>query len=157
MATIHHALEQAGLNMKQVQKMASERDPTCRADFIHRIAQYPASSLLAIDEVSKDDQTYVCLWGRSEVGSRVEVHQPFCQKRRFSMLAALALDEGIVAADVVEGSFTQDLFIKFLWDNVVCIHSLQLCVLVFFCSCMWWIFSAPAHNTTSWPSKCNSH
>ena len=48
------------------------------------------------------------------------------------MLAALALDEGIVAADVVEGSFTQDLFIKSLWDDVVCIHSLQLCILVFF-------------------------
>ena len=72
------------------------------------------------------------LWGRSEVGSKVKVHQPFCQKQCFSMLATLVLDEGIIAADLVEGSFTQDLFIKFLWDNVVCIHSLQLCVLFFF-------------------------
>ena len=67
MATIHRALERAGLNMKQVQKMASEQDPTRQADFIRRIAQYPANYLLPIDEVSKDDRTYARLWGRSEV------------------------------------------------------------------------------------------
>ena len=157
MATIHRTLEWAGLNVKQVQKMASEWDPTCRASFICCITQYLASYLLPIDEVLKDDWTYMCLWGRSGVASRVEVHQPFCWKQRFSMLAAFVLDEGIVAADIVEGSFMQDLFIKFLQDDVICIHSLQLCVLVFFCSCMWCIFSAPTHNTTSQPSKCNSH
>ena len=132
MATIHCALEWAGLNMKQVQKMASEQDPTHQVDFIRHIAQYPANYLLPIDEVSKDDQTYARLWGRSEVGSRVKVHQPFCWKRRFSMLAALALDKGIIAADIIEGSFTQDLFIKFLQDNVLCIHSLQLVSWFFF-------------------------
>ena len=62
MATIHRALERAGLNVKQVQKMASERDPIRRADFICHIAQYPASCLLPIDEVSKDDRTYARLW-----------------------------------------------------------------------------------------------
>ena len=40
MATIHRALERAGLNVKQVQKMALERDPIHRADFIRRIAEY---------------------------------------------------------------------------------------------------------------------
>jgi hypothetical protein len=153
MATIHRGLEQAGLNVKQVQKMASEHDPIRRADFIRRIAQYPASCLLPIDEVSKDDRTYVRLWGRSEVGSRVEVHQPFCRKQCFSMLAALALDEGIVAVDVIEGSFTQDLFIKFLRDDVVriCFHWL------IFSSYMRCILSAPTHDTTSRPSECGPY
>ncbi|EDR03253.1 uncharacterized protein LACBIDRAFT_307481 [Laccaria bicolor S238N-H82] len=113
MVTIHRTLEQASLNVKQVQKMASECDP------IHCITQYPASCLLPMDEVLKDDWTYAHLWGRSEVGSRVEVHQPFCQKQCFSMLAALVLDKGIVVVDVVKGLFTQDLFIKFLQDDVV--------------------------------------
>ena len=153
MVTIHRALEQAGLNVKQVQKMASECDPIRQADFIHRIAQYPASCLLPIDEVSKDDQTYTHLWGRSGVGSRVEVHQPFSQKRCFSMLAVLALDEGIVAADVVEGSFTQELFIKFLQDDVVRIRSHWL----IFSSYMRCILSAPTHDTTSQPSKCGPY
>ena len=109
--------------------------------------------LLPIDEVSKDDQTYARLWGRSEVGSRVEVHQPFCRKQRFSMLAALALDEGIVVADVVTGSFTQELFIKFLQDDVVRICSHWL----IFSSYMRCILSAPTHDTTSRPSECGPY
>ena len=153
MVTIHCALERAGLNVKQVQKMALEHDPIHRVDFICCITQYPASCLLPIDEVSKDDQTYTHLWGRSEVGSSVEVHQPFCQKWRFSMLAALALDEGIVAVDVVEGSFTQELFIKILRDDVVRICSHWL----IFSSYMHCILSAPTHDTTSRPLECGPY
>jgi hypothetical protein len=63
--------------MKRVQKLAAERDPELRALFIHRIAQYPPSLLIMIDEVSKDDRTYARLWGRAAVGSHVEEHQPF--------------------------------------------------------------------------------
>ena len=36
------------------------------------------------------------------------------------MLATMALDEGIIAAQVVEGSFTRDLFLKYLQDDLVC-------------------------------------
>jgi hypothetical protein len=50
---------------------------------------------------------------------RVEIHQPFVRKRRFSMLAGMALDQGIIAAQVVEGSFSRDLFLKYLRDDVV--------------------------------------
>lgn len=120
MATIHRELQRAGLSTKRVQKMAAERDPMKRADFVRRISQYPATYLLPLDEVSKDDQTYARLWGRSEVGTRVEACQPFVRKRRFSMLATMALDEGIIAAQVVEGSFTRDLFLKYLRDDLVC-------------------------------------
>lgn len=35
------------------------------------------------------------------------------------MIAALALDEGIVASRVLEGSFTHDTFIEYLCDDVV--------------------------------------
>jgi transposase len=118
-ATIHRTLERAGLNVKHVQKMAAERDPVLRAEFIHRIGQYPAHYLLSIDEVSKDDRTYTRLWGRAPVGRRVEQHAPFVRKRRYSMIAALALDEGIVASRVLEGSFTRDTFLEYLRDDVV--------------------------------------
>jgi hypothetical protein len=35
------------------------------------------------------------------------------------MIAALALDEGIVASRVLEGSFTHDTFLEYLCDDVV--------------------------------------
>lgn len=120
LATIHRSLERAGLNVKHVQKLAAERDPFLRADFIRRIGQYPANYLVSIDEVSKDDRTYTRLWGRAPIGRRVEQHDPFVRRRRYSMIAALALDEGIIASRVLEGSFHHDTFLEYLRDDVVC-------------------------------------
>lgn len=59
------------------------------------------------------------MWGRALCGERVEKHNPFVWKERFSMLGAMALDEGIIASRVVEGSFTRELFLKFLHDNLL--------------------------------------
>ncbi|EDR00225.1 uncharacterized protein LACBIDRAFT_314643 [Laccaria bicolor S238N-H82] len=110
-------LECAGLNVKHVQKMAAEWDPFLHADFICHRSQYPPNYLLPIDEVSKDDHTY--LWGRAPVGEWVEQHDPFVQRGRYSMIAALALDEGIIALRVVEGSLRHDTFFKYLHANVL--------------------------------------
>lgn len=119
MSTIHHGLAQAGLNVKHVQKIVSERDPILCADFVCHISQYPATSLLVPDEVLKDNRTYAHLWGHSKCGSRVEIHQPFVRKQWFSMLATMALNEGVIASQVVEGSFTRDLFLQYLHDDLV--------------------------------------
>ena len=147
LATIHRSLERAGLNVKHVQKLASERDPDLRADFIRRIGQYPAHYLISIDEVSKDDRTYTRLWGRAPVGQRVEQHDPFVRKRRYSMLAGLALDEGIIASRVVEGSFTHDTFLEYLRDDLVCsLHSISFGA---------YLGIASFDNTFSWPTKCS--
>ncbi|KAJ7331568.1 hypothetical protein DFH08DRAFT_631472, partial [Mycena albidolilacea] len=62
--TIHRTFERAGLNVKRVQRMASERDPLQAGIFLHRIAQYPAHYLVSTDEMSKDDRIYARLWGR---------------------------------------------------------------------------------------------
>ena len=119
MTTIYRELTRAGLNVKRVKKMASERDPIQRADFVRRISQYSATSLLVLDEVSKDNQTYARLWGRSQHSSRVEIHQPFVRKQQFSMLATMALDERIIASQVVEGSFMRDHFLQYLCNDLV--------------------------------------
>jgi hypothetical protein len=49
----------------------------------------------------------------------VEVEGNFVRGRRFSLLAGMALDVGILAARVVEGSFNHELFYKFLRDDLV--------------------------------------
>ena len=114
---------------------------------MYHIGQYPAHYLLFIDEVSKDDRTYTCLWGRAPVGQHVEQHDPFVRKQQFLMIAALTLDEGIIAARVLEGSFTHDTFFEYLRDDVV--SNLRLC------SDIHESHSALASpdNTLSWPKK----
>ncbi|KAG2132757.1 hypothetical protein DEU56DRAFT_739407 [Suillus clintonianus] len=119
LSTIHRSFEHAGVNLKHIKKIAAECDPLCHADFVCRVSQYLPASLLCLDEVSKDDRTYSRHWGRAARGARAEQHQPFVRKRRFSMVAGLALDEGIVAAKVVEGSFNRESFMNFLRNDVV--------------------------------------
>ncbi|TFK81613.1 hypothetical protein K466DRAFT_531579, partial [Polyporus arcularius HHB13444] len=103
----------------RLQKLASERSPFKRADYVRRIGQHPPASLYFLDEVSKDERTYGRLWGRARLGQRAERRQPFIRGRRYSMVAGLMLDKGITASRVVEGSFTRELFMKFLEDDVV--------------------------------------
>jgi hypothetical protein len=117
--TIHRTFERAGLNVKQVQRMASERDPLQAGAFLHRVAQYPAHYLVSTEEMSKDDRIYVRLWGRGPVGERVEVGVPFVRKRRFSGICACTLDKGMIASRVVEGSFDLETFIDFLRHDLV--------------------------------------
>ncbi|KAE9399510.1 hypothetical protein BT96DRAFT_820492, partial [Gymnopus androsaceus JB14] len=80
---------------------------------------YPPNYLVSVDEVSKDNRTYARLWGRAEKGKRVEVQAPFVRGRRLSMLAGLALEKGIIASMVVEGSFNHDLFVQFLREDLL--------------------------------------
>jgi hypothetical protein len=49
-------------------------------------AKYPAHYLITLDEVSKDHRTYTRTQGRASCGERVEKHNPFVQKERFSIL-----------------------------------------------------------------------
>ncbi|KAG1791918.1 uncharacterized protein HD556DRAFT_1220884, partial [Suillus plorans] len=113
--------ECAGINVKHIERIAAECDPLHCADFVHRVSQYSPASLLCLDEVSKDDRTYSHRWGCAVQRARAEQHQPFVHKHLFSMVAGLALDEGIVAVKVVEGSFNHKSFIDFLCNNVLLI------------------------------------
>ncbi|KAG1886270.1 hypothetical protein F4604DRAFT_1515202, partial [Suillus subluteus] len=119
LSTIYCTLTRVGMNLKHVQKLASERKLLVHAGFIHCISQYPAHYLVTLNEVSKDNRTYACMWGRAFHGEQVEKHNPFVRKERFSVLGAMALDEGIIATQVIEGSFTHELFLRFLRDDLV--------------------------------------
>lgn len=49
-STIHRVFLRAGLSVKRVQKMAKERDPVKRADYIRRIGAYSPVCLIFIDD-----------------------------------------------------------------------------------------------------------
>ena len=123
-ATLHCEFLCANINLKRVEKVAKERNPTKIARFLRCVSEYPANYLVSVDEVSKDDYTYMRIFGRSPRGERCEAVGSFVRKRRFSMLAAMVLDEGIIASQVVEGFFTKDLFMNFLRNDLVSIYNL---------------------------------
>ncbi|KAK0437099.1 uncharacterized protein EV420DRAFT_1280899 [Desarmillaria tabescens] len=58
LTTINHAFEDACYSVKKITKMVKEKCSYKCASFIRCIAKYPASYLVAMDEVLKDDHTY---------------------------------------------------------------------------------------------------
>lgn len=129
--TIHRFFVRAGLRVKHVQKTARERDPLKRADYIRCIGKHSPACLVFLDEVSKNDRVYARMWGRAGAGEQVECYAPFVRGRWVSMLAALALDKGIIAAKVVEGSFTTESFMTFLRHDLVRVYPFCLASLVY--------------------------
>ncbi|KIM89759.1 hypothetical protein PILCRDRAFT_60772 [Piloderma croceum F 1598] len=91
-STILRTLECTGVSCKKLRKIALERDEFCRADYVHRMSQYPPEYLSFLDETSKDERTLTRGYG--------------------------SLD-GIVACKAVEGSMTKELFLEWLEFNVV--------------------------------------
>ncbi|KAK0224843.1 hypothetical protein EDD85DRAFT_777988 [Armillaria nabsnona] len=119
LATIHRAFEAAGYSIKKITKIAKEKCLYKYASFIQQIAKYPASYLVAMNEVSKDDCTYSQMQARAPWRKHAPVAQPFVRNRRFSICGALTLDDDIIAAKVVEGSFDCEKFILYLCESVV--------------------------------------
>ena len=57
--TVHRELIHANVSTKKLKKIASERNENLRADFIQHMAQYSPEQLGFLDEVSKDERTFV--------------------------------------------------------------------------------------------------
>ena len=118
-STILRTLERAGVSRKKLRKIAIERDEFRRAEYVHRMSQYPPEYLGFLDETSKDERTLTRGYGRSRRGRRAAKKAVFKRGRRTSTEALLSLN-GIVACKAVEGSMTKELFLEWLEFNVVC-------------------------------------
>lgn len=119
-STILWTLERASVSRKKLRKIAIERDEFGRAEYVHRMSQYPPEYLGFLDETSKDERTLARGFGRSKRGRRAAKKAAFKRGRRTSTEALLTLD-GIVACKLVEGSMTKELFLDWLEFNVVSI------------------------------------
>ena len=147
--TIHRALERAGVSQKKLRRIAIERNELQRADYVHRMSQYPAEYLGFLDETSKDERTLNRGFGRSKRNRRAAKKAAFKRGRRTSTEALLSLD-GIVACKTVEGSMTKQLFLEWLEFNVVSVFN------SFLCSHLLSNLLAPQMQCLPWPPQCPS-
>jgi transposase len=65
-STILRTLKHAGVSRKKLRKIAIERDELGRAEYVHRMLQYPPEYLGFLDETSKDERTLARGFGRSK-------------------------------------------------------------------------------------------
>jgi hypothetical protein len=73
---------------------------------------YDADQLVFVDESSKDERTISRSHAYSKFNTRPTIKVPFVRGERWSILPALTVN-GIVYAEIVEGSFTKVVGLRF--------------------------------------------
>ena len=121
----------------QITRIAAERSAEKRLDYLNRISAYDPSQLVFVDESSVDRRTTYRGRAYSIRGSQAQRKAFFVRGRRyvisslsytyanniesFSVLPAISLNDGILACNIVEGSFCTATFSNFidgLLDNM---------------------------------------
>ena len=103
----------------QITKAAAERNELLRSAFIVEIGGYMPEQSIFIDESAKDERNLSRRYGYSYVNTRARLRVAFVRGKRYSILPALTLD-GIVAVEVIEGSYNKNAFQEFIISQVVC-------------------------------------
>ena len=102
----------------QLQKAAKERSELLRSDFILQISDFNPEQLIFIDETAKDERNLSRAYGYSTINTRAKKSVVFIRGNRYTILPALTLN-GFIAAEVIEGSCTKELFQAFIINQVV--------------------------------------
>jgi len=113
-STIWRYLTNAGFTMKKITKVAVERSVVERQRYLDRVCHYRAEQLVFVDESSVDRRTTYRGRAWSIVGTKAQRKAFFLRGRRFSVLPALSLDQGIIHCKIVEGAFRSDSFKEFI-------------------------------------------
>ena len=92
---------------------------------------YTPEQLIFIDESSKDERTLSRLYGYSSINTRATKNIIFVRGKRYTILPALSL-EGIIAADIMEGSCNKDRFQTFIMTQLVIIFIYLFIYLLFY-------------------------
>lgn len=74
--------------------------------------------MIFIDETAKDERSLTRSYGYSTINVRARKSTVFIRGIRYTILPALTLD-GFIAAEVIEGSCTKELFQAFIVNQVV--------------------------------------
>lgn len=119
-STLQKNLYELGISYKKLHKAAAEQDEEARAAFCQYAQDnWVANQLVFVDETSKDDRTIYRHYGRSVIGQRASVIQPFKCGTRYSLVAAITV-EGYMSMRVIERLVNTISFLNFIIDEVVC-------------------------------------
>ena len=118
--TLLRSLHRLHFSRKSVSVCALERNDLDRSIYMNHFAEIVSdpAMVMFVDEASKNKKNPSRKIGWSLKGQRVVQRRCFVRGQRFSILPVLTLD-GIIAHDIIPGSVTSELFVKFLREHVV--------------------------------------
>jgi len=113
-STIWRALSKGGFTMKKITRMAAERSVELRREYAARISRYEGNQLVFVDESAVDRRTSYRGRAWSISGTQAQRKAFFNRGRRFSVLPAISLTDGIIHCNIREGTFRSDSFKAFI-------------------------------------------
>ena len=118
--TLLRSLRRLHFSRKSVSIRALERNDLERSMYMNRVADVilDPSMLMFVDEAARNKKNPSRKMGWSLHGKRCFQRRCFIRGQLFSILPVLTLD-GIIAHEIIPGSVTSDLFVKFLQEHVV--------------------------------------
>ncbi|CAO1638558.1 unnamed protein product [Sympodiomycopsis kandeliae] len=116
LSTVSRTLTRVDYTLKKVHRYASQQSPELRNQYRERIGKYSADQLVFVDESSFDSRVFHRQYGRSLKGTKAFVRSSISRGARYSLLPAVALDKGMFATLLVEGSVTGRVFFEYLRD-----------------------------------------
>ena len=102
----------------QLQKRAVERSQELRDDWIRKLLQWDGEQLVFIDESAANEKSAHRKYGWAPIGSTPHVDMSTKRSERWSILPAYTSD-GLMAWDIVHGSFDKELFNNFIREHVL--------------------------------------
>jgi len=121
LATIQRSLKMLGITTKKLSKIAAERCEVIRNRFQLLISQESPERLVFTDESAVNMLTTYRTMGRAYKGKRARVKSYFQRGDRYSVLPGLSLN-GIVYAQIIQGSFNGSTFKIFLKGLLACMN-----------------------------------
>lgn len=118
--TLLRSLRRLHFSRKSVSVSALERNDLDRSIYMNHFAEVISdpAMVMFIDEAARNKKNPSRKTGWSLRGRRCTQRRFFVRGQRFSILPVLTMD-GIIAHDVIPGSVTSDLFVRFLREHVV--------------------------------------
>jgi transposase len=116
--TISRTLRAARWTNKRLAKSAAERNQLLRCIWKTKHGDLPRDSYIFIDESGVDPRDHHRHDGWALEGLAPGVSQSFTSDGRVSVIPALTT-EGIITADIVEGTVNGERFVRFIRDHLV--------------------------------------
>lgn len=117
-STLSKSLKRMKISRKRLQRIALERNETCRHAYQLQVSQYTADMLIYVDESAANEHTKDRKHGWSSFGVTPSIKRPVKRSERYSILPAYTID-GVIACHVHQGSITGQRFLWWLENEVL--------------------------------------
>ena len=103
---------------KLIQRRAKERNQALRDFWYLRLAGWKPDQLVFLDESAANERNLDRKYGWAPIGTTPAEYLPVKRSERWSILPAYSL-EGYIAWEIIHGSYTKEMFNKFVVDKLL--------------------------------------